>query len=54
VKQLIGILTAVKSSSYFTPDTLNQCPLLGVKRTSFEGASMSPFDPFEVEHPNLL
>src|SRR6516165_6438833 len=33
VKQLIGILTAVKSSSYFTLDTLNQCPLLGVKRT---------------------
>ena len=27
------------------PDPLNQCPLLGVKRTSDGGASMSAFDP---------
>jgi hypothetical protein len=26
-------------------DLLNQCPLLGVKRTSEEGASMSAFGP---------
>ena len=27
------------------PDALNQCPLLGVKRTSLGHASMSAFDP---------
>jgi hypothetical protein len=28
------------------PDRLNQCPLLGVKQTLRESASMSAFDPW--------
>jgi hypothetical protein len=45
---------ATRVAATDTAIMLNQCPLLGVKRTSSEGASMSAFDPkAEIGSQNL-